>query len=84
MPNLTPLIFFAALVSVPILAFVAWIGLLFHRVLKLPTDQQQHGVAVLKQLTALVRASAPNKITNGQPTRRRRPRTSGPRNEGRS
>lgn len=84
MPNITAFVVFAALISVPLLALVAWIGLLFHRVLKLPAHQQEHGVAVLKQLTALVRASVRSGIANGQSSRLRLPRATGPRNEGRS
>lgn len=84
MPGITSLICLAALVSVPALVLVAWVGLLFHRVLKLPTDQQKHGVTVLNQLAALVRVGVGGRITNGQSARRRPRRTKSPHNEGRS
>jgi hypothetical protein len=83
-PSITSLILLAALVSVPALILVAWVGLLFHRVLKLPTDQQKHGVTVLKQLTALVQVGVKARSTNEQPARRRPQRSKSPQNEGRS
>jgi hypothetical protein len=56
----------AALVSVPAVVLVAWVGLLFHRVLSLPTDQQKYGVTVLKQLVELARVGVEGKTTNRQ------------------
>ena len=43
-------------VTVSFIMFVGWTGLLFHRVLRLPREDREHGLAVLKQLTSLVRA----------------------------
>jgi hypothetical protein len=82
--SITSLIMLAALVLVPALVLVAWVGLLFHRVLRLPTNQQKHGVTVLKQLTALVRAGIKARSTNCQSTQRHLPRAKGSQNKGRS
>jgi hypothetical protein len=82
-PSITSLIVLAALVSVPALILVTWVGLLFHRVLRLPADEQKHGVTVLKQLTALARVSVEVRGTNGRRTRRRLRRAGSPRTESR-
>jgi hypothetical protein len=42
--------------TVSFVLFVGWTGLLFHRVLRLPREDREHGLAVLKQFTSLVRA----------------------------
>ena len=84
MPNITSLLLLALLVSVPALVLVVWVGLLFHRVLRLPNDQQKHGVTVLEQLTALARAGVEGRTANRRSARRRTRRTERPQNEGRS
>lgn len=72
MPSVsTPLILLAAVATIPALVFVTWVGLLFHRVLNLPADQQKHGMMVLKQLTQLVRVGATHKNTETRPSRPR-------------
>jgi hypothetical protein len=82
-PSITSIIMLAALASVPAVVFVAWVGLLFHRVLRLPTDQQKHGVTVLKQLTELVRVGATRRSVGAENPRPRRRAAKGSQDEGR-
>jgi hypothetical protein len=67
----TSLVFVAIAAAVPAVLLVIWVGLLFHRVLNLPADQQGHGATVLKQLTELVRVAVTRNDTNSKTLRRR-------------
>ena len=46
----------AASAGIPALIFIMWAGILYHRALSLPDDKREHGLRVLAQLTALLRA----------------------------
>jgi hypothetical protein len=80
----TPLIVLAALAVVPAVVLVSWVGLLFHQVLKLPADQQRHGVTVLKQLTEFVRVGFMRRSADAKASQGRLRLPMGSQDDGRS
>ena len=53
-----PLALLAGGVGLALILLVAWIGLLYFKVLRLSGKDQVHGLDVLKELTSLIKAAS--------------------------